>query len=394
MKSRKQTSRIFLEKSLNNIIETAIKQGFDGEPKISVYDINTGVSYNIKGDSPGWAASIIKFPIMVAAMKEINQGNLGLEEKLAINHKFTLEQADLMSRLPNGELISLPELICEMIVHSDNEATNMIANRIGVETINNFMWDIDMNKSMLGHLLCPKMPRYTSRFNRDGSNITTPNDMVQAIRQVYDEKFSKLDENTRKLSDYFFTFTERENIKSKIGFISDFKDGEDFHEVGIIGNRIIYAIMINKIKQKEIKKYGLLQKSQKFEERSQVNQEDDFYNQDLKDILLGFSYQRENIAIPEIPDECLQHKSDDSDQTNFRTAIPEYTDIVFPTLQSPSIINRPYTKKELFQTDVNKDLMNSIISQKRHKNQNLKYIPTADEMHYMIKNVLKTYLYI
>ncbi len=250
----KYQTPINLKTNLTKTVNKLNNKDFDGEIKLSIYDIKTASSFDINGDSSGWAASIIKFPIMIAAMKEISNNNLNLEEKLIVDHKFTLERTDMISCIPNGALIPLPELVCEMIVNSDNEATNMIANRIGIETINNFMWDINMNNSMLGHLLCPKVPRYSSEFNKDGSNITTPNDMVKALRQVYDSKCSKLDANTRTLSDYFFKYTERNKIKFKIGFISDDDYGDDVHEVGIIEDRLIYAIMINKVGQKAIKK--------------------------------------------------------------------------------------------------------------------------------------------
>ena len=79
-----------------------------------------------------------------------------------------------------------------MILESDNEATNILVDQIDVDTLNRSMWNLGMCNTMFGHLLCPGVPRYTSAFNEDGSNITSPNDMNLALRHIYDDRFSSL----------------------------------------------------------------------------------------------------------------------------------------------------------------------------------------------------------
>lgn len=120
-----------------------------------------------------------------------------------------------------------------------------------------------MERSMLGHLLCPGVPRYTSQFNPDGSNITTPNDMVTLTRHIYDKNFSKLDKETRAFSNAFLSLTRPayistrnmadRTIKAKIGVISDPDAGSDIHETGIIDDNLAVCIMLNKIGQQRIK---------------------------------------------------------------------------------------------------------------------------------------------
>ena len=400
MTNTNELSKKFLKKSLNNIVDKLKRQGFDGQPKISIYDINTGISLDINGDSPGWAASIIKFPIMIAAMNEVSKGNLKLEEKLAIDHKFRLELDDTISNIPNGELVSLPELMCEMIVNSDNEATNMIANRIGVETINNFMWNIDMNKTMLGHLLCPNVPRYTSEFNKDGSNITTPNDMVKSLRQVYDLKTSKLDDKTRILSDYFFKYTQRDGIKFKIGYISDIEYGDDVHEVGIIDDRIIYAIMINKVGQKEIKRYNRLYQKRKQEPIFQrpVVDYDEIYASEMYYTKTRFFEQEIRLLIPD--KETGDATINPDIITPYRALFPARDRIITDINNTPITIDRPYNFDKLPKPEDKKrnkttDLLSNILRSKgNYLHEYTEFIPTPREVHHMVKNVLINYLYL
>jgi len=247
---------------LKNSLESTIsnlKENFEGEIKVSLYDINKGLEADVDGNKIGWAASIIKVPIMITTLQEIEKGNLSLLSQLKVDHKYTLEPYDYTSKLADGSFIPTYKLLYHMMVESDNEAANILANEIGIENINKSVQDLGLEKTMLGHLLCPRAERYMSQFNLDGSNITCPNDMVTLMRHIYDRKFSKLESGVRLASDWILSHTfpsylrkgkfEHKNIKAKVGYISDPEDGKDIHEVGIIDDNFIVCVMLNKVKQ-------------------------------------------------------------------------------------------------------------------------------------------------
>lgn len=237
---------------------------FTCEIKVSVYDINTKKYASVNENNLGWAASIIKVPVMVATLQEIEKGKLSLEEQLKTNHKFMLENYDYVSRLPDNSNIRVLNLLYYMIANSDNEATNILADKVGIEKINKMMLNLGMKNSMLGHLLCPNVPRYTSKFNLDGSNVTSPLDMVTIFRHIYEDSFSKLSPYVRAISDSILSFTSpsylnkdkfiSSRIKAKVGYISDELDGADIHEVGIINDHLIVCVMLNKFKENFVPK--------------------------------------------------------------------------------------------------------------------------------------------
>jgi beta-lactamase class A len=235
----------------------------DAEIKISVYDLESGVSANVGGDSPGWAASTIKLPIMVDAIRQIGLGTLSLNSKIRTDHGLILEPYDFYSKVEDGTMASLSSLLYYMMVQSDNTATNMIARRLGIPNINRTMKNLGMKRSMLGHLLCRGAKRYRSYFNRDGSNITTPNDMVRLMRQIYDSRLHGLSRFERNLARAIMAETSASylnkgpfkdaEIHAKVGFIHDSSAGLDVHETGIINNHLIVSVMLNKIDQNKIK---------------------------------------------------------------------------------------------------------------------------------------------
>ncbi len=251
-----------LQNDLELIIREAKEKYVDADIKISAYDIKSGISASVNGKRKGWAASIIKVPVMVSVLQEVEKGNLNLDTRLPVNHRLMLEEDDYVSSLPEGSTLKVEDLLNYMIVNSDNEATNILIDNIGgPKRINRTMRGLGSKRSMLGHLLCPNVPRYTHFFlNPDGSNITTPNDMVKIMRHIYDPSYKKLSSKIKSLSDEIMSSTyssyiqnEKFNgkkVKAKIGVISDPVDGADIHEVGIIDNSLIVCLMANKIGQK------------------------------------------------------------------------------------------------------------------------------------------------
>jgi beta-lactamase class A len=237
-----------------------------GEVKVSVHDIPTGLAASVKGDRPGWAASVIKLPVLVAAAREIEEGRLSLDEPLLIDHRFLLDPADSVSRLPAGSRLPVRDLLDLMIAASDNEATNVLADRVGIDRVNAVSWGLGLSRTMLGHLLCRGVPRHASHFNPDGSNLTCPDDMTALLRHIYDPSFSHLSPGERVLADRVLSRTHaaflrsgpfRESrVKAKIGFIADAKDGSDIHEVGIIDDRLIVSVMLNRVGQKRPQEIG------------------------------------------------------------------------------------------------------------------------------------------
>ena len=144
-----------------------------GEVKVSIHDIPTGLAASVKGDRPGWAASVIKLPVLVAAAREIEEGRMSLGETLLVDHRFVLDPMDAVSRLPAGTRLPVRDLLDHMICASDNEATNILADRIGIGRVNEVAWGLGLARTMLGHLLCRGVPRHASAFNPDGSNVVT-----------------------------------------------------------------------------------------------------------------------------------------------------------------------------------------------------------------------------
>lgn len=85
------------------------------------------------------SASMIKVFIMAAVMEKVRDGEIDINEILTLQSRDKVGGAGILSGYPTGYEISLREVVKLMITHSDNTATNMVIDIIGMETINDYI---------------------------------------------------------------------------------------------------------------------------------------------------------------------------------------------------------------------------------------------------------------
>lgn len=91
----------------------------------------------ISADEVVTAASTIKVPILAAALDEVDAGRLDLAQPTAIPSRRT-GGSGVLQALPSLHTLTLADLLTLMIIVSDNTATNVIIDLIGMERVNQF----------------------------------------------------------------------------------------------------------------------------------------------------------------------------------------------------------------------------------------------------------------
>ena len=104
-----------------------------GKVAVAVKNLKTGESYSYHADEPMTTASLIKFPIMVEAYRQ------AAEKRVDLDAPVTLTKADkvpgsgiLTEHFSDGATFPLRDAVHLMIVYSDNTATNLVLDRIGI----------------------------------------------------------------------------------------------------------------------------------------------------------------------------------------------------------------------------------------------------------------------
>jgi len=225
------------------------------EMKIAFKDLKNNYSWSYKGNNPGWAASLIKVPVMMSVFEKVNEGELHLDDKLIVTHDFVLEPTDPVTRLAEGTPVTVLELLTYMIVKSDNEATNMLVHHLELFPLNESIAGFSTRNTMMGHLIGQKEPRHKTAWNPDGSNLTTVNDMAMLLEKIYSGKAVNADASQlmrtlleiKKHSPIRQYLPRNTTVGCKIGQISDPDAGDDYHEVGVVNGDYVLGVMCNKI---------------------------------------------------------------------------------------------------------------------------------------------------
>lgn len=89
--------------------------------------------------APMRSASMIKVFILGKAMERVREGSLSLSQTLVLHGDDKVGGAGVLAGYPSGSELSLDTVLRLMITESDNTATNMIIDLLGMDAINDYI---------------------------------------------------------------------------------------------------------------------------------------------------------------------------------------------------------------------------------------------------------------
>ncbi|MFN9310423.1 serine hydrolase [Gemmatimonas sp.] len=98
--------------------------------------VPSGRTVAVRADQPMSTMSVIKIPIMVQAYRDAEAGRLRLDERHTIREEDLRGGSGLLQRFAVGLAPTMRDLIDQMIITSDNTATDMILARVGKDRVN------------------------------------------------------------------------------------------------------------------------------------------------------------------------------------------------------------------------------------------------------------------
>jgi beta-lactamase class A len=132
----------------------------------------------IRADEAVTAASTIKVPILAAALDEVDAGRLDLAQPNAIPSQRT-GGSGVLQALPYLHTLTLADLLTLMIIVSDNTATNVVIDLIGMERVNQFCADAGLNGTVLRRKMMD-----TEAVRLGLENTTTAHDQAKLLGAI------------------------------------------------------------------------------------------------------------------------------------------------------------------------------------------------------------------
>ena len=132
-------------------IETYINRFSDKTIAVAVHDLETGTEILINADESFHPASTMKVHVMIEVFRQAEAGLLSLDDGLPLVNSFTSiadgskfgldakDDSETTLYQRSGESESIRELIRLMIVRSSNLATTILLEKIGAQSVNDFI---------------------------------------------------------------------------------------------------------------------------------------------------------------------------------------------------------------------------------------------------------------
>lgn len=175
---------------------------------------------NINGDTIFPAASLIKIPVSVVLLLEIDKGTLNWEKDLILKKASKAPGTGFLKAKPNGTIIKLKEAFKLMLTESDNTAFNMVIEALG--------GTIKCNEKILNlGLKNTKLTSYLVNFRED--NITSPKDLAVILEKSLEGNLLSF-ESKRFLKNTLLDVKNKSLINQGIGKYTKFA-----HKTGTIG---------------------------------------------------------------------------------------------------------------------------------------------------------------
>jgi beta-lactamase class A len=150
------------------------------------------------------AASLIKLPILFFLLKKVDDGALNLHETLLLKKKDKVGGSGILFELHDGIELTLLDLAVLMIVVSDNTATNLLIDKLGMKKIQHFIESLGLANTILGRKLMVAP-------HRPPANFTTPMDMFLLLQKLLQGKLLS-QKNTRLALEILFRQQYNEKI--------------------------------------------------------------------------------------------------------------------------------------------------------------------------------------
>ena len=172
-----------LEKSILDI-----DRGLDGVMGVAIVDLTDGHKYLLHANDVYPQASSIKICVLAELYRQAQQGKLKLTDLYTVNAADLVEDSDIMGGLtPGVTQITLRDLATMMVAVSDNSATNVLIDRVGMDNVNAFLKAQGLRDTRLRRKMMDLKAAAEGR-----ENVSTPNEMLNLLQAIYrDEILSK-----------------------------------------------------------------------------------------------------------------------------------------------------------------------------------------------------------
>jgi beta-lactamase class A len=113
----------------------ALANAHHGHVTLYAHDLNSGKTVAINADTPVPTASVIKLTVLFEALKQIQEGKAHFDDKLTLTKENQVEGSGVLMFFDVPQALTLKDVLTMMVIVSDNTATNVAIDDLGLKNI-------------------------------------------------------------------------------------------------------------------------------------------------------------------------------------------------------------------------------------------------------------------
>ena len=158
-----------------------------GKVAMAVKNLETGESYYLNADEPMPTASLIKVAVLIEAYEQADEGKVKLTDPVTLHDEDKAPGSGVLTLcFSDGASFPVRDAVRLMIAFSDNTATNLVLDKVGVAAVNTRMeaWgfpNTKINAKVFRGSTTSVDPERTKRF---GLGSTTAREMAGLFEEL------------------------------------------------------------------------------------------------------------------------------------------------------------------------------------------------------------------
>ncbi|MBV8476209.1 MAG: serine hydrolase [Acidobacteria bacterium] len=165
---------------LETIVEE-VDHGLDGVLGLAILDLTSGQTLFLHGDDVFPQASSIKVAILAMLYRQAQDGKLKLTDPYTVQAADMVPDSNIMLGLTPGiTRVTNRDLATMMVAVSDNAASNVLIDRVGMEDVNRLMDALALRHTRLRRKMMDIKAATEGR-----ENVSTPREMMTLLQDVY-----------------------------------------------------------------------------------------------------------------------------------------------------------------------------------------------------------------
>jgi beta-lactamase class A len=154
---------------------------YPGVMGIFVKDLTSGQTFAVNADTIFPQASSIKIPLLIELMRQAQSGKIDLRTRVEIHRAGLVGGSGVLQFFSDGgSSLSIHDLAVLMVVLSDNSATNLLIDRVGMDNVNSMLDGLGLHSTRLARKMMDIPAEQAGRENR-----STPREMATLLEQLY-----------------------------------------------------------------------------------------------------------------------------------------------------------------------------------------------------------------